>query len=113
MAVRAPTFSGLRGAKTGDGILDGEIIAEIAASIGRSGRALERALAELKAHDEAQGEVHDRAPDDDARRVLVQQAADRAWALFIQYELAGISTQKQLVKRYGIPGDVLVRVGIR
>lgn len=110
MAVRPPTFSGLHGRhQTGTGILDGEIIAEIAASIGRCGRALEKALADLKAHDEA----HESTSDDEARMVLVQQAADRAWALFVQYELAGLSTQKQLAKRYGIPAEVLVRVGIR
>lgn len=110
MAVKAPTFSGLRsGLQTGAGILDGEILAEMAASIGRCGRALETALDALKTHDEA----HRNEPDDAARAVLVQQAADRAWALFVQYELAGLSTQKNLVKRYGIPGDVLVRIGIR
>ncbi|MCP4316196.1 MAG: hypothetical protein GY789_09300 [Hyphomicrobiales bacterium] len=110
MAVKAPTFSGLRGGlQTGAGILDAEILAEMAASIGRCGRALEAALDTLKAHDEA----HHAVPNDAARAVLVQAAAGRAWALFVQYELAGLSTQKHLVKRYGIPGEVLVRIGIR
>jgi hypothetical protein len=110
MAVKPPTFSGLRGSRqTGIGILDAEIMEEIAASIGRCGRALEAALAALRAFDDADEQV----PDQPDRKVLVQEAADRAWALFVQYELAGLSTQKQLVKRYGIPGEVLVRVGIR
>ena len=108
MAVKPPTFDGLRKRpQTGINILDGEIMAEIAASIGRCGRAFEKALAALHAHDEAHGQ----APDEGARAALVQAAADRAWALFIQYELAGLSSQKQLVERYGIPGEVLVRVG--
>jgi len=110
MAVKPPTFDGLcRKPQTGINILDGEIMAEIAASIGRCGRAFEKALAALNAYDETHGQV----PHEPARAALVQEAADRAWALFIQYELAGLSSQKQLVKRYGIPGEVLVRVGIR
>ncbi|MEX3011156.1 DUF6665 family protein [Hoeflea sp. TYP-13] len=110
MGVKAPTFSSGRGGlQTGAGILDGEIIAEMAASIGRCGRALEKALADLDAHDAAAADTSDEA----SRQALVQEAADCAWALFIQYELAGLSTQQQLVKRYGIPGNVLVRIGIR
>ena len=110
MAVKPPTFDGLRNRnQTGVNILDGEIMAEIASSIGRCGRAFEKALANLKDHDRN----HAEAQDAQARLALVQEAADRAWALFIQYELAGLSTQQQLVKRYNIPGEVLVRVGIR
>ncbi len=110
MAVKPPTFDGLRNRnQTGLNILDGEIMAEIASSIGRCGRAFEKALADLRDYDEN----HPDTPEETARQALVQEAADRAWALFIQYELAGLSTQKQLVKRYRIPGEVLVRVGIR
>lgn len=110
MAVKPPTFDGLRNKnQTGLNILDGEIMAEIASSIGRCGRAFEKALSELRDHDENRPE----GDDETVRQMLVQKAADRAWALFIQYELAGLSTQQQLVKRYNIPGEVLVRVGIR
>jgi len=110
MAVKPPTIDGLRNRnQTGVNVLDGEIMAEIATSIGHCGRAFETALAGLRAYDE----THGLAADETVRTALVQEAADRAWALFIQYELAGLSTQKQLVKRYGIPGEVLVRVGIR
>ncbi len=110
MAVKPPTFDGLRNRnQTGLNVLDGEIMAEIASSIGRCGRAFEKALAELRDHDKN----HPEGQDEPARLALVQKAADRAWALFIQYELAGLSTQQQLVKRYNIPGEVLVRVGIR
>ena len=110
MTVKIPTFYRRRGRPdTGAGILDGEILAEMAASLGRAGRDLERALAELKAHDES-------APDSShntERRALVQRAANRAWVLFVQYELAGLSSQSQLVKLYAIPREVLIRVGIR
>ncbi|MEM9106498.1 MAG: DUF6665 family protein [Pseudomonadota bacterium] len=110
MAVKPPTFDGLRNRnQTALNILDGEIMAEVASAIGRCGRAFEKALANLKDHDRN----HPNAKDGPKRLALVQEAADRAWALFIQYELAGLSTQHQLVKRYNIPGEVLVRVGIR
>ncbi|MEM6464035.1 MAG: DUF6665 family protein [Pseudomonadota bacterium] len=89
--------------------LDGEILAEVAASLGRSGRALESALVDLEAHDEAHRDFRENGD----RQRLLQVAADRAWALFVQFELAGLSTQTQLEKRYRIPHDVLMRVGIR
>ena len=108
MSLKVPVFYGRRrGPQTGAGILDAEILAEMASSIGRTGRALEKALGDLRAHDEDSG------TDRQKRGALLQAAADRAWALFVQYDMAGLSSQSQLVKRYGIPGEVLVRVGIR
>ncbi|MDA4846397.1 DUF6665 family protein [Hoeflea poritis] len=110
MAVKAPIFyRKRRGPETGAGILDGEILSEMASAIGRAGRGMEKALADLKEHDAQQSDA-----DTDQRRLeLVQKAADRAWALFVQYDMAGLSSQAQLVKRYAIPAEVLVRVGIR
>ncbi|WP_136657662.1 DUF6665 family protein [Nitratireductor sp. XY-223] len=110
MAVRAPIFfRRRRGPETGAGILDGELLAEMAASIGRAGRGMEKALAELRDFDaQAPG-----TGTDERRQELVQNAANRAWVLFVQYEMAGLSSQSQLVKRYAIPAEVLVRVGIR
>lgn len=89
----------------GVGILDGEIIAEMAASLGRAGRALEAALDALATFD------RDGVVDDDARETLLHDAATKAWALLTQYELCGLSTQTNLVQRYRIPDDVMVRVG--
>lgn len=110
MAVKAPIFyRRRRGPETGAGILDGEILAEMASAIGRAGRGMERALAELKEHDMQPPE----AGSERRRQALVQAAADRAWALFVQHEMAGLSSQAQLVKRYAIPAEVLARVGIR
>ncbi|MCY6382877.1 DUF6665 family protein [Hoeflea prorocentri] len=112
MSLKVPVFYGRRrGPQTGAGILDYEIMAEMASSIGRAGKALEKALDALRAHDEVHDDVDSDNPD--KRRALVQTAADRAWALFIQYDMAGLSSQSQLIKRYAIPGEVLVRVGIR
>ncbi len=104
MSVRPPNLlrrnSPLDG---GIGILDGEIMAEMAASIGRAGRSLETSLAALEALE---------PEDQDAREKLLQDAAKKAWALFTQYELCGLSSQSNLVKRYRIPPEVVVRVGV-
>lgn len=110
MSVRPPTFSDRKaGLQSGAGILEAEILAEMAASLGRAGRALEKALVQLSLHEAAcRGDEAE-----EQRQLLLQIAADAAWALLIQYELSGLSSQTQLVKRYGIPPDVLVRVGVR
>ena len=89
----------------GAGILDGEIIAEMAASLGRAGRALEVSLEALAAFDSGE------PVDPDAREPLLDDAATKAWALLTQYEICGLSTQTNLVRRYRIPDEVMVRVG--
>ncbi len=107
MSVRAPTFSGRQsGLETGASVLDGEILAEMAASLGRVGLALEKALQDLEDHQPC-------CADNDLKRAgLVRAAADCAWALFIQYELAGLSSQQQLIRRYRIPAEVVFRIGV-
>jgi len=110
VSVRPPNLNKLQaGRQTGLNVLDYEIMEERAAVLGEAGRALEKALCDLKAH-EAET---DRGKADPVRECLLQNAADRAWALFIQFELCGLSSQSNLVKRYGIPGEVLARVGVR
>jgi hypothetical protein len=110
MSVRPPNLANLQaGRQSGLNVLDYEMMEERAAALGEAGRALERALRDLHAHD-----TGNRKEDSAAtREAFLQNAADRAWALFIQFELCGLSSQRKLVKRYRIPGEVLARVGIR
>ncbi len=104
MSVRPPKLLKPKSLLDGNvGILDGEIMAEMAASIGRAGRTLEAALKTL----EEVGEEADPAE----REKLLHKAARAAWALFTQYELCGLSTQTNLVKRYRIPREVVIRIG--
>lgn len=104
MSVRPPNLLKRKSPLDGGlGILEGEVMAEMASSIGRAGRALEKALADLEVADPA---------DRDGRELLLQNAAKKAWALFTQYELCGLSTQTNLVQRYRIPREVVVRVGV-
>ena len=44
-------------------------------------------------------------------RSLVKAAARQVWAFFVQRELCGLRDQKQIIKDYAMPGEVLVRLG--
>lgn len=77
-----------------------EVLAEKAATLGRSGKALETALAALRA-----------AGADADRAALVQKAADAAHAYLIQRELCGIHGLGAPLEDFGVPGEVRVRIG--
>jgi hypothetical protein len=89
--------------RANDGIsaLDGEILAEKASSLGHHGRLVEQALAALRAFE----------GDPEERVVLVKKAAREVWAFFVQRELCGLRDQKEIIRFYGIPQEVLVRLG--
>lgn len=108
MSVRPPNLLKSKApVESGASVLDGEIMAEMASSLGRAGRALEAALSKLDALPENPDPT-----DEDHREALLQDAATKAWALIIQYELCGLSSQKNLVQRYRIPAEVMARIGI-
>ena len=46
-----------------------------------------------------------------SRSALLDQAAERVWAFMIQRELCGLRFWEAVVKEYGIPREVLNRVG--
>ena len=81
--------------------LDNEIIAEKASSLGYHGRRVEAALAALNAF----------TGTPDERLVLVKAAAREVWKFFIQRELCGLRDQREVTRLYGIPGEVLARLG--
>jgi hypothetical protein len=78
-----------------------EIMEEQAASLGRSGRKVEAALAALQAH---AGE---------GREPLLTAAADAVWSLLVQREVMGMRDRDRVVAEYGVPREVLVRLGAR
>ncbi len=45
------------------------------------------------------------------RESLRNDAADAVWGLFIQREICGLRNNRDIIKRYAIPGEVLSRVG--
>jgi hypothetical protein len=84
-------------------VLEDELLAEKASSLGQRGRAVEKAMAALRGFDPA---------GDPAERLrLVRKAAREVWAFFVQRELCGFRDQKDVIRHYGIPGEVLVRLG--
>jgi len=103
MSLRPPELlvaARLRAEKDID-LLESEMMAEKASSLGHHGRLVEQALAALRAFE---GEP-------EGRPVLVNKAAREVWAFFVQRELCGLRDQKEIIRFYDIPPEVLVRLG--
>ncbi|MHB2167781.1 DUF6665 family protein [Alsobacter sp. R-9] len=111
---------------TGASVLEVEIAQQRAETLGDLGAQLEAALAALRDFDANAGEAAGGATaggpgggkasgagaDVAAQRDrLLDKAADRAWALMIQRELSGLRHWEQAVRAYGIPREVLNRMG--
>jgi hypothetical protein len=99
MALRPPAAFG--GSDTIFDPIGVEIMSEKAASLGRAGEKVEKALAALRAHDGS-------SPD---RAVHLRAAAQAVHAYFIQRELCGLRRHDDAIRDYGIPREVLVRLG--
>jgi len=84
--------------------LDTEIVAEKASSLGHHGRQVEKALGALRDFDASPGGA-------DERREVVAKAAREVWAFFVQRELCGLRDQREVIRFYGIPQEVLNRLG--
>ena len=78
-----------------------EIEGEKAAAMGATGRRVEETLAALA------------KADDETRPAALKAAADAVWGLFIQRELAGQRDRRPIIEHYGIPPEVLARLGAR
>jgi len=85
--------------------LEVEILGEKASSLGHRGRQVEQAMAALRSFDARP----DGKPD--ARHELVRAAAGEVWAYFVQRELCGMRDHREVIAFYGIPPEVLVRLG--
>jgi hypothetical protein len=90
------------GADTGEAVLRYELMEEQAASLGRMGRKVEQALAALAAHEGAEG-----------RAELLKAASDAVWCFLVQREVMGLRDRARIVAEYGIPREVLNRIGAR
>jgi hypothetical protein len=83
--------------------LDYEVATEKASSLGHAGRIVAESLARLREFD----------GDPQIRTALRKQAAEAVWAYFIQRELCGLRRHDDAIREYGIPREVLVRLGAR
>ena len=90
--------------QTGASILDYEIQEERANALGMAGRKVELALEALRSFGPEVGSAEERA-------VLLKAAAKAVWHYFIQREACGIRNQRPAIEHYGIPGEVLARLG--
>lgn len=97
----APSFT----KETGLNILEYELMSERADSLGRHGLKVEKALALLAERVAAKCSGEE-------RESLLNAAADVVWAFFIQREMCGLRSQKDAIRRYGIPPEVIARLGI-
>ena len=104
MALRMPqSFATLSARQTGADVLEAELAGEKAGSLGRMGRRVEAAMGALNAS------TLDRASPE--RVALVKAAARAVWAYFVQREMCGVFNHRDAIAIYGIPREVLVRLG--
>lgn len=103
--MRMPSqFSSPLQAKSGLSVLEAELVAETAASLGRTGREVELSLERLRAFDAGDAGLGD-------RRELVRAAARAVWAYWVQREACGLVDHRQVIREQRIPREVLNRVG--
>ncbi|NLS03756.1 hypothetical protein HGP14_10350 [Rhizobium sp. P32RR-XVIII] len=107
MSVRPPRgLNPSSTTETGLGILEYELMSERASALGRQGLKVEEALAALR-NGEAKGKVGVE------QETLVDAAAEAVWALFVHREICGLRNNRDVIQRYGIPGEVLARLGAK
>ena len=87
--------------QTGSSVLDAEILDEKASALGRAGHNVEVALRKLN-------DLEKSAPE---RPTAVNSAARAVYHYFIQRELCGFRNHAGPIRQYGIPREVLVRLG--
>ncbi|MFC5757755.1 DUF6665 family protein [Rhizobium sp. GCM10022189] len=106
MSLRPPqSFRQSFSAEGGVNVLEYELMSERASSLGRNGLKVEAALAALKAWNPDRHSA-------EQREALVNEASDAVWGLFVQREICGLRNNKDIIQRYGIPSEVLARVGV-
>ena len=102
MSLRLPqNLPGGLSSESNINAINGEIVGEKAAALGRSARQMERALKTLKSTGDSgsdQGEA-------------LRAASEAVYHFFIQRELCGFANHDEPIERYGIPNAVLLRLG--
>jgi len=89
------------GVETGEAVLRYELLQEQAASLGLAGRKVEKALAALREH------------EGEGRAEVLKAAADAVWGFLVQREIMGLRDRTAIVAEYGIPREVMNRIGAR
>lgn len=106
MTVRPPkSLSPTYSASGALSALEYEMMSERADALGRHGLKVEKAIAALEALERSE-------TTPELRERLLDDAADAVWAFFIQREICGLRDSRDAVRRYGIPKQVIARLGI-
>ena len=93
-------------------ILDYEIVQEQASALGRMGRALEQALARLRAFDAAHADQETPASTQQARHRLVLEAGQALWMFVVQREATGLRDSRHIMRTYNVPAEVQRCMGL-
>jgi hypothetical protein len=72
------------------------------------GRALEQALARLRAFDAAQASSERPV----ARRKLVMEAGHALWMFVVQREASGLRDSRHIMRTYNVPAEVQLCMGL-
>lgn len=78
-----------------------EISKEKAGTLGRTGRKLEKTLAALES-----------CPDGAKRDELIWDATGLVTSIIVQQEACGLRSPSFLFEFYGVPGEVIARIGV-
>jgi hypothetical protein len=88
--------------------LDLEIMQERAASLGRTMRALEEALAALREFDSAAG-IKSKTPSHER---LQEEAGEALWRFVVQREACGLRNTEAVLRELSVPASVRLRMGV-
>jgi hypothetical protein len=89
-----------------------EFAQERAATLGRLGRALEAALAELIELDNAPAAAEATVDRRRRRSALIEQASVALWHFVVQREACGLHDMRHVLRDYRVPAEVAARMGI-
>jgi hypothetical protein len=98
--------------KTPADLLHYEIVQEQASALGRMGRALEAALAELRDFDAAHPASSAAPAKRQARHALVAAAGHALWMFVVQREACGLRDSRTIMRDYKVPAEVFERMGV-
>jgi hypothetical protein len=94
--------------------IDQELVNEKGTSLARAGERLEAALAALVSHDGALASGSGSAqPPPAVRETLLDEAASALHALVVQRDAIGPTRHEELFQIFGVPREVIARMGVR
>ncbi len=112
MIVRPPRSLTPRPADLALDPLQHEILQEKASTLGRLTEAFETALADLRRFD-GEGGAGSEEADLSRREALLESAAEALWNFVVQREACGLRNTEAVLKTYGVPASVRLRMGVK